>query len=49
LKFCQGFREARPAMSDNDGYKPRLPSRIIEIVPIALVVCVILYWIYTAY
>ena len=36
-------------MSDNDGYKLRLPSRIIEIIPIALVISVVLYWVYTSY
>jgi hypothetical protein len=36
-------------MSDNDGYKPRLPSRFIEMVPVALVVGAILYWVYTSY
>jgi hypothetical protein len=36
-------------MDTDEGFIPRLPTRIIEIVPIGLVIFGILYWLYNSY
>ena len=36
-------------MDTDQGFIPRLPTRIIEVIPITLVIFGLLYWVYNSY
>jgi hypothetical protein len=40
---------ATKIMETEDGFTPRLPTRLIEAIPIALVIFGLLYWVYNSY